>query len=289
MRLSGFPKWTWSSSTTLQRTRPFELASLFPVHVERRVDNRGFSYGNNIGLAFGRAPFVLFLNPDATIDERSLRELIKTLEADPRNAIAAPQILNTSGSVSFSLRRFPRLRSTYAQALFLHRVFPRAAWADEVVRDPDAYGRPCSPDWVSGACMVVRRGVLDLLGGWDSSFFMYREDIDLCRRVRSAGFDVRFVPNAVALHQGGASMPRAALLPVLAASRMRYVQKHDRPIVQILEQAGIGLAALTHLLVFEGRWGHSTRASSRAGLRGHEAAGQADDVAQGGLTRCSTH
>ena len=235
------------------------LASSLPVRVERLIENRGFSYGNNVGMRLGRAPFVLFLNPDATIDQESLRKLVDAFK-DDETAIVAPRILNTDGSVSFSLRRFPRLRSTFAQALFLHRLFPRASWTDEVVRDVRAYEVSGSPDWVSGACMLVRREMLSRVGGWDSGFFLYGEDIDLCRRVRRAGGDICFVPDAIARHEGGASGPRAALMPVLAASRIRYAQKHQRPVVRELERLGVALGALTHLIVAPGglaaRGGH---------------------------------
>ena len=235
-------------------------ASAFPVQVTKLPDNRGFSHGNNVGVAIGSAPFVLFLNPDAQIDAASLRRLAEALEANERLAIAAPRILNRDGSLSFSLRRFPRLRSTYAQALFLQRLFPHAAWTDEIVRDAPVYDASGSPDWVSGACMLVRREMLHLIGGWDSGFFLYGEDIDLCRRFRDAGLGIIFVPNAVVRHDGGASMPRAALLSVLAASRIRYARKHQRPSVVMFERVGIGLAALTHLVGSRG---------GRAARRGH--------------------
>ena len=99
--------------------------------------------------------------------------------------------IHDDGSLDFSQRLFPRLRSTYAQALFLHRVFPRATWTDELVRDEDAYARRGSPDWVSGACILVRRDALVELGGLDEGFFMYCEDIDLCRRLQVVGLRAR--------------------------------------------------------------------------------------------------
>ena len=92
--------------------------------------------------------------------------------------------------------------------------------------------------------------------------------MDLCRRVRDAGFDVRYEPGAVAVHEGGASAPRAALLPVLAASRVRYARKHQPWHVALLERLGVVLGALTHAVVSRGgtRPGAATCARSpRAG------------------------
>src|SRR5712691_5293932 len=151
-----------------------------PVTSVSLRENRGFAHGCNEGISRGSAPYVLLLNPDARIDEGSLRRLVEVLAADERVGAAAPKILGEDGELHLSQRRFARLRSTYARALFLHRIFPRAAWADELVHDRSAYDRPGSPDWVSGACMLVRREALHRLRGLDDRFFLYREDMDLC-------------------------------------------------------------------------------------------------------------
>jgi len=226
-----------------------------------RLDrNGGFAHGCNTGLHVGEAPHVLFLNPDAVIDPESVLRLARVLDEEPGVGAVAPKIVDSEGRVDISLRRFPRARSTFAQALFLHRLFPRAPWVDEVVRDPRMYDRPGSPDWVSGACLMLRRTQLEELGGWDQGFFLYCEDIDLCRRVRAAGYQVWFEPSAVAVHEGGASRPRAELLPVLAASRIRYAAKHGGVAASTLERAGIALGAFTHMLVGRGaavRRGHA--------------------------------
>ena len=220
-----------------------------PATVIPLADNRGFAYGCNVGCKAGGAPFVLFLNPDATIDGDSLALLASTLEADESVGAAGPRIVEADGSLDYSQRRFPRLRSTYAQALFLHRFFPRAEWSDELIRDPSAYERPGDPDWLSGACLLVRRTALELVNGLDEAFFLYSEDIDLCRRLRNAGLEVRFVPGALCVHAGGASAPRAALLPVLAESRVRYAQKHMSRTAALLQRLGIALGAFTHSVV----------------------------------------
>lgn len=167
--------------------------------------------------------------------------------------------------MAHSQRHFPTRRSIYAQALFLHRVFGDARWTDELIRDPDAYERPNEPDWVSGACLLIRRPLLTSLCGWDEEFFMYREDIDLCQRVRACGATIRFVPDAVVHHEGGASAPRAGLIPVLAASRVRYARKHRGPIGALLERVGVALHALTHAAVARG--GPSVRAGHVRALR----------------------
>jgi N-acetylglucosaminyl-diphospho-decaprenol L-rhamnosyltransferase len=225
-----------------------------PVLAVQLRRNGGFAHGCNAGWRLGDAPFVLFVNPDAVLRPDDLGRLARVLEENPRIGAIAPRIVGADGGLHWSQRRFPRLRSVYAQALFLHRLMPSA---DELVRDEHAYARPGSPDWVSGACILVRRDLLERLGGFDEGFFMYCEDIDLCRRLRDAGYDVRFEPAAVAVHVGGASTPAGSMLPVLASSRLHYARKHRSAGAAALERLGLALSALTHAVAARG--GRSTR------------------------------
>lgn len=228
-------------------------------------ENGGFAHGVNAGWRAGSAPYVLLLNPDARIDGESLDALVRAIEEVPGRGAVAPRIVDDDGALDWSQRRYPRLRSTYARALFLHRLFPRADWTDELIRDEEAYTRRGSPDWVSGACVLLRREALEQVGGLDEGFFMYAEDIDLCKRLRAAGYELLYEPAAVVEHEGGASVPRTSLLPVLAASRMRYAVKHRGRAGALLERLGIALEALTHVAVSRG--GVAARAGHARALR----------------------
>lgn len=239
----------------------------------RAPANRGFAAGCNIGLARSDAPYVLLVNPDARIAPPALDVLVDVLERDPTVAIVAPRLLEEDGTIAWSQFRFPRRRSTYAQALFLHRVWPHASWTDELLRDLAAYGRSGSPDWVSGACMLVRRAALDEIGPLDEGFFMYCEDIDLCARARARGWDVRFEPRATVHHEGGASRSRDDLLAVYARGRVRFAHKHAGRATASAEAAGVMLGHLTHALAnvhkAPARRGHlrAFAAAARAAVR----------------------
>lgn len=228
-----------------------------PVTIVRERENRGFGAGCNAGWRAGDAPWVLFLNPDARLSPADLRSLAAAADADPRIGAVGPRIVTEYGQLDYSIRRFPRLRSTYAQAAFVHRFVPRSPWADEVVRDVGRYEHAGPADWLSGACLLVRRVVLERIGGFDERFFMYCEDADLCRRVWDAGYRVHHVPTATAVHAGGHSAPRASLLPVLAESRVLYALKHRSTVAALAERLGIALSSLTHAAVSRG--GRSAR------------------------------
>jgi N-acetylglucosaminyl-diphospho-decaprenol L-rhamnosyltransferase len=216
------------------------------VDIVRAPRNGGFAYGCNLGVARGSAPFVLFLNPDARIDTASLDALLESLRDNPGAALVGPRILDDDGSLSFSLRRFPRLRSTYAKALFLHRVWPLAAWTDELVRDPAAYERAATAEWVSGACMLVRREAYEAVGGFDEGLFLYCEDTDLCLRLWQAGHSVRYEPAALVRHVGGASSGAGETQPIAAGSRVYYARKHSGRAAARLEALGVALDEATH-------------------------------------------
>jgi GT2 family glycosyltransferase len=204
---------------------------------------------------------VLFLNPDAAVEPADVRRLARVLQNDPRVGAVGPKILDGDGTLDFSQRRFTRLSSTFAQACFLQRLFPRLDWAESIVREPELYERPGSPEWLSGACLMVRRTALEQLGGFDEGFFMYCEDMDLCRRLHDTGHDVRYEPEAVARHEGGRSAPRAAMHPLLTASRLRYGRKHGGRAGALLNRFAIALGELTHTVVCRGglamRAGHA--------------------------------
>jgi N-acetylglucosaminyl-diphospho-decaprenol L-rhamnosyltransferase len=242
-----------------------ESVADLPIVPRRLTENRGFAAGCNQGWRSGASPLVLFLNPDTGIGEPALRRLIAALDGNAGLGAAGPQIRDADGVLDHSQRRFPRLRSTFARALLLHRVLPNAPWADEVVRDPAAYEQAGSPDWVSGAALLIRRTLLEQLDGLDETFFMYCEDADLCRRVWSAGYGVHYEPEATIAHRGGASAPRSSLLPVLAASRIAYARKHGGRVAAVLERAGLGVEALTRTIVARG--GRSARAGHLRALR----------------------
>jgi N-acetylglucosaminyl-diphospho-decaprenol L-rhamnosyltransferase len=219
------------------------------VQVVRSGRNGGFSFGCNLGIARGAAPYVLLLNPDAQIDAASLDALCAVLDREPRAAVAGPRTVGDDGSLHHTQRNYPRVRSSWAQALFLHRVFKRARWADEVIWDDAVYERPGAPEWLSGSCLLVRRSALAAIGGMDERFFLYCEDVDLCHRLRDAGHEVRYEPAAVVRHVGGASAERGTTLPIYARSRVLYARKYYRRPLVAVERVGVAVGEFTHAAV----------------------------------------
>jgi GT2 family glycosyltransferase len=238
-----------------------EVLRGFSVDLISQKSNVGFAAGCNVGWRHGQSPYVLFLNPDAAVDTASIRALVDVVESDESAGIVAPKFVYPDGRLALYLRRFPSLSSTFGRALFLHRIFPHVGRLEEVVGNRSSYERPGRHDWIPGACMLVRRTLLTALAGFDERYFMYCEDKDLCKRAAELGYYVWYEPKAVCVHESGASKPRSSLLPVLAASRLRYARLHEPRPIAALHRLGLVLEALTRLVLTRGgtaaRAGHA--------------------------------
>jgi N-acetylglucosaminyl-diphospho-decaprenol L-rhamnosyltransferase len=243
----------WVDVTVVDNACPSDSARVvedLPVRVTRSSWNGGFAYGCNLGIADGSAEFVLLINPDAEIDAASLESLVAALREDPRLAGVGPRVVDRTGALHFTQRRFPRLRSTYAQGLFLHWAAPLAAWTSDAVRDPDAYTRPARSDWISGCCVLLRREAIASVGGLDEGFFLYAEETDLFKRLAAAGWRAGFEPRATARHEGARSADPNTTEPIHAASRVRYARKHHGHTVAVFEAIGLALGAFVHAVVW---------------------------------------
>ena len=233
-----------------------ETIADLPVRAMEAERNGGFSVGCNLGLASGDAPFVLFVNPDACIHEEALRRLVDVLVSEPDVGIVGPRTIGADGALAPSMRRYQRAGSVWAEALFLHRVFKRAAWADDHVQLGEVYEHAHYPEWLSGGCLLVRRSVIESVRGFDEDFFLYCEDMDLCARVSAAGYKIRYEPTALVRHEGGRSAPRTGLAPVLARSRMRYARQHAGSLSAACQRLGLAVGALTHVIANAARPAH---------------------------------
>ena len=181
------------------------LQTAFPeVHVISSPGNVGYARAANLGIAATRAPVVAVFNPDLTIEPGTAKAMRACFDDEPRLGAAGPRIRNVDGSDYPSARKSPSIPVAVGHGLFglWWPANPFTARYRELGADP---AQPRSVDWVSGAAIWLRRATLDAVGGWDERYFMYMEDLDLCRRIRGAGFDVAYEPAGGVIHVQGAS------------------------------------------------------------------------------------
>ncbi len=193
------------------------------------TENLGFTRGNNVGIARATGRHILLLNNDTVVHAGAFAQAVRAMDADPSIGAAGLRLLNADGSLQLSCRRFP----SFQQALFnrnsiLTRLMPGNKFSKAYLLTDLPRDEMADVDWVSGACLLVRREVLDGIGGLDERFFMYSEDVDFCYRVWQAGWRVTYMPQACVVHLIGQSTRRAALKPVIERHRSmyRFYKKH---------------------------------------------------------------
>jgi len=192
---------------------PQSLAIPSPIiQVIRNNENLGFSAANNKAIRISRGRLVLILNDDALFQEGSLGLLVRELDSSPQNGAVGPKFLNPDGSFQrgFSNRRFPNLRGVLCQTLILEELLEKTGLTRDLLtltRDPERSGKT---DHLAGACLLVRRKALEAVDLFDERFRFWFEDVDLCWRLKAAGWRVIYLADARVTHYGSASFRKRA-------------------------------------------------------------------------------
>jgi len=231
--------------------QPPELPS--GVRLIRNKENVGFARANNTGIAASSGDPIVLINPDTLVERDFFEPLKRFFEENPRVGIAGPRILDSEGDLQLSARReISALSGFLGRTSLLTRLFPRSSLVKSQFPAVTDQSHPSSVDWVSGACMVVRRDTLRDIGPLDERFFMYFEDADLCRRARAAGWLVYYLPQVEIVHQTGASSrSRPMAIWLLHKSAFLYHRKHGAHgplnVYSAVVVAGLALRALAKL------------------------------------------
>jgi N-acetylglucosaminyl-diphospho-decaprenol L-rhamnosyltransferase len=218
----------------------------FPnVLISSQSQNLGFAAATNIGIEQSRAPAVLILNPDTELKPGALGELLRALDAAAHIGMTAPALLNPDQSFQTAGFKFPGLVQTM---LDLYPIHPRLIESRLNGRyGPGDGTSPFKIDHPLGACMLVRRAVIEKVGMLDTSFFLYSEEIDWCRRITEAGWTILCAPAAKVIHHGGQSTGQTPdrMRTQLHQSRARYFRTHESPgfnrRLQMLMRLGVTL------------------------------------------------
>jgi GT2 family glycosyltransferase len=163
---------------------------------------------------------VLVLNPDTRPAAGSLARLVQALD-EKGTGITVPRLVERDGHTARSLRRRPTILRAFGEAFLGGRRAGRFAHLGEVVHDDDSYARRGTFDWATGAVVCISHSCIRTVGPWDESFFLYSEETDFMLRARDAGYTLRYVPDAIVSHTGGARLTSPELYALLAVNRVR--------------------------------------------------------------------
>lgn len=239
----------------------------FPsVRFIQSADNLGFGAANNLAVEQARGEAVLFLNPDTEVRGAALAKLWQALQSRTDAGAVGARLLNSDLSLQTScVQPFPRLLNQLLDFDYLHRKLPRASlWKTEALREC-AEGMP-AVECVSGACLMVRRQALQQIGGgFHPLYFMYTEDLDLCRRLAAAGWKVYFVGSAEVVHHGGGSSGAGQSnfsAVMMRESIFRYMRAWHGNVYALAYRIAMGVVAAVRLLL-AGLWQATARTESR--------------------------
>ena len=209
----------------------------FPeVRVLRSEVNLGFGAANNVALELAQGRYIVLLNSDAFLLPDSLRLSVEHMDRDQKAGLAGGRLVGRDQSLQPSARMFPSILSDFLVLTGLAHKFPRSrffgsfdrTWADPM--------QDAEVDWVPGAFSIIRSEALRKVGFFDPEFFLYSEEVDLCRRIQQAGYKIMYWPDIVVIHVGGESSRQIKTLEMSSSGaqlirwRMRstllYYRKH---------------------------------------------------------------
>jgi hypothetical protein len=210
------------------------------VHVLAHNENVGFAAGNNLALrtmGLGTttvARHVLFLNPDTRVVGDALGVMVRFLDSTPRAGAAGARLVHGDGSFQHSAFAFPGLAQIVLDLFPIHRRLLDSRLNGRYARRLYQGDQPFQVDHPLGAALMIRAETLHQVGGFDERFFMYCEEVDLCRRIKAAGWQIYCVPQAEIVHLVGQSAQqfRDPMFVALWRSRFLMYKKHNSPAFQ---------------------------------------------------------
>jgi len=236
------------------------VQSSFPeVHVIANDTNLGFARANNQALAQAGGDILVLLNPDTVVRPGAFVALEQAFESDATIGVVGPQLLNPDGSIQPSYGRFASAWTEFLFQTFLYKVIPSPFPLGAVIHKLQRrqYNNIHEVDWVTGACLAIRREVIERIGLMDEAFFMYGEDMEWCWRARQAGYKVYFQPDAQVVHYSRQASRRdyRAWITRYTSGQLRFISLTRPHKSKILFGLWICLGSLLRIVLWTGlKW-----------------------------------
>lgn len=232
---------------------PAMVRERFPqVRLIENEQNLGFAYANNQAIQISRGDYVLLLNSDTIIKPGAVDALVEFMQAHPRAGACGARLLNQDGSLQFSCSPAPTLVSEFKRLFHLPGVrqdgyYPMQAWDQSLARQVDV---------ILGACLLLRKQALDQVGLLDEEYFIYSEEVDLCHRLKSIGWELYWVPQGEVTHLGAQSTRQVseAMFLRLYQAKLIYFRKRHGPRQAFIYKLIIMAAALFRLMLTPLAW-----------------------------------
>lgn len=242
---------TDTTSSVIERYRSKSNQNFSGFQFVKNSQNLGFTKGVNQGLSLASGKFLLLLNPDTEITNGSLEKLIRFLSNHPEVGIVAPQLVNSDGGIQPSCRRFPKYRFIFFESLGLNRLFKENKIFNGWKMGDFDHKSVREVDQPQGACLLMKKNILEKVENLDERFFLFFSDVDLCRRVQQTGLKIFYYPAVKIFHKKGSSIyiNRSWTIRQSHKDFSRYFLKwYTTPIQRILNVFGIPFLFLLGVL-----------------------------------------
>lgn len=232
------------------------VARDFPgVRLLRESTNHGFAGGVNLARRAASSDRLLLLNPDIEATTEAIDALARALDADPRIGAVGGRLVNPDGTPQhgFNIRRFPTLASIAVDLLLIDHLWPDNPASRRYLARDLRDDEPADVEQPAAACLMVRAAAFDALHGLDEQFYpAWFEDVDFCRRLRDAGYRIRYEPRARFVHHGGIAMRTLGTGPfarIWYRNLTRYVRKEHGAAAAVLVRMLIAVGMLLRVTI----------------------------------------
>tara|TARA_B110000914_G_scaffold180933_1_gene163284 strand:- start:1092 stop:2000 length:909 start_codon:yes stop_codon:yes gene_type:complete len=221
------------------------------VHFIKEQVNGGFSYGCNIGAQYANTKWILFLNPDTKIPKTCFENLIPFCDNNPDYRLISINQLGDQGKQTYPFGIFPNFLNVLPPIRSLERILFRPSQSKKVI----SQNQISFPDWISGSFILIRNDDFTKIGEWDESFWMYYEDIDLCKRAQNNQMKCVMLNQWSCIHShGGASRKnidtRIKTKSEVIISSHKYAEKHFKGIGRFIAHILIFISSIIELFIF---------------------------------------
>lgn len=233
------------------------IKNKFPaVRLVENKANQGFAAANNQGAAIANGQYLLILNPDTILFDHTLSKMVDFMDSNPAIAMCGPHILNEDKSLQKSVRNFPSWRGAfYRYTVLKYMGLFKSHFTRWHNRQFD-YDKQADVEQIIGAAMLIRKEIFEKIGRFDERFFMYYEEVDLCKRLKDCGFRVVYCPDIQLIHLGGKSAKQipAKTRYMSLQSLLRYFKRHSSYfaycVLSMLLKLGVLSRQLYEMIVF---------------------------------------
>jgi len=233
-----------STDNTISLIKEIESKS---ISIIRNDTNLGYTLANNQGIKNTKGNYILLLNPDTIVPNATIINLLNEIKDNKNIGAIAPQLRFPNGMIQNSCRRFPRRRDILYESIGLSKMFKNSKEFNYWKMGDFDHTKSRLVDQPAGAALLIPKKIIDKIGLFDEQFPMFFSDVDLCKRIWAAGYNIQYTTNSYITHKGGASVYRKRIKMIVNShlSFWKYFNKHNTELFDYFLNVIVGIFLLS--------------------------------------------